>query len=109
MNQFEASENTIYLPCNDIQVGGLIELFIGQGLGPVISNPLIGTLKYNQKLYREKKWFLAIELPLFSRIMQIGYHLKEFRERNLTLVRIIKFCSPKGAVIKYGTEGAEGI
>ena len=40
---------------------------------------------------------LAIELPLFSRIMQTRYHLKELSERNLILARVIKFCLLKGA------------
>ena len=33
---------------------------------------------------------LAIELPLFSRIMQTRYHLKEFRELNLIPRIVIK-------------------
>ena len=38
-------------------------------------------LKSIQKLHRVKR-FLAIELPLFSQIMQTRYHLKERKERN---------------------------
>ena len=38
---------------------------------------------------------MAEELPISSRIMQTGYNSKEFRERNLILVRVMKleiFC-----------------
>ena len=42
---------------------------------------------------------MAIELPLFSRIMQTRYHLEEFRERNLILRRAITFCLLKGASV----------
>ena len=47
-------------------------------------------MRYNQKLCRVK-CLLAIELPLFSRIMQTRYHLKEFKEWNLILRRLMKF------------------
>ena len=50
---------------------------------------------YSQKLCRVK-WFLAMELPLFSKIMQTRYHSKELSERNSILARDVKFCSFKG-------------
>ena len=43
-------------------------------------------LKYNQNLCGVL-WLLAIELPLFSKVMQTRYHLKERNEQNLILVR----------------------
>ena len=47
------------------------------------------SLKYNQKLCRVK-WFLAIELSLFSKIMQTIYHSKELSKRNLIIARVVK-------------------
>ena len=40
-------------------------------------------------------WFLAIELPCFSKIMQTRYHSKELSEQNLILTRVVKSCSFK--------------
>ena len=51
-------------------------------------------LKYNQKLCGVKS-FLAIELTLFSRIMQTRYNSKELSEWNFILARVVKFCSFK--------------
>ena len=42
------------------------------------------------------KWLLAIELPLFSKIMQPKHHSKEFSERNLILARVVKRHTLKG-------------
>ena len=52
------------------------------------------SVKYNQKV---ESWFLAIELPLFSKIMQTRYHLKELSMRNFILARVLKFWLLKGA------------
>ena len=57
-----------------------------------------GKLKYNQKL-RRVEWFLAIELPLFSKSMQTRYHLKEFSKWNLMHASVVKFWLLKGALV----------
>ena len=49
----------------------------------------------------QNEWFLAIARPLYFRIMQSRYHLKGFRERNLILVRVVKFCILKGALLPW--------
>ena len=42
------------------------------------------------------KWLLAIELPLFSKIMQNKHPSKEFSERHLILARVVTLCIFKG-------------
>ena len=57
-------------------------------------------LKYDQKLWRVKS-FVAIELPLFSKMRQVTYHSNEFTERNLILARVVQFCLLKGAFVPW--------
>ena len=42
------------------------------------------------------KWLLAIELPLFSKIMQAKHHSKEFSAMNLIIAKVVALGIYKG-------------
>ena len=44
----------------------------------------------------EAKWLLALELSLFSKIIQTKHHSKEFSERNLIHAKVVTLRIFKG-------------